>query len=392
MRRILLTSAVLLAGASPAMAIPFTISTGVTDTTNKPVTGTDTGTVASGGTLSTSGTAITWSGPSNAPGVTIDNSGTISSSAAGSRAIDTAGANAVRNLTLNNNAGAVLSGVDDAFRINVNATSGTIAVNNSGTIVSTATGQALDFNAIAAGTATVSITNNASGLLRSTGQDAIRPGQGATVTNFGNICVGTFSGGVCSGGPINQNFDGADWQDKSGTLINESGGVISGKRHGTTSDVNVNVTNDTGALIVGRNGSGIGSDGNGTVVNRGTIRGAYDGLSTNGDGDGVDIDFIANITNFGVIEGTGAAGVDSGGQPNGAEGIAVGGGSVNNKAGARISGAAHGMLVDNGSAGPATAAIFVTNAGRIEGFDGFGIRLVGDFADTIDNSGIVAGT
>jgi hypothetical protein len=168
--------------------------------------------------------------------------------------------------------------------------------------------------------------------------------------------------------------------------------VISGQRHGTTSDVGVNVTNESGALIVGRNGSGVGSDGTGTVVNNGTIRGSWDGLAANGDGDGVDIDLVAHITNFGVIEGTGAAGVGSDGLSNTSEGVAIGGGTVDNKAGARISGAATGMLVDNSSLGGAGAATVVTNAGRIEGLNGFGIRILGDQADKIANSGIIAGT
>jgi hypothetical protein len=103
MRRFAVLSAVLLAGTSPALALPFTISSG-TDTTAKTVTGTDAGSVGAGAALSTSGTAITWTGPSPAPGVTLDNSGTISSST--SRGIDTSGGNTVRNLTLNNNAGA----------------------------------------------------------------------------------------------------------------------------------------------------------------------------------------------------------------------------------------------------------------------------------------------
>jgi len=388
MRRILLSSAVLAIWMSPALAVPFIVDT--LDTTPEALTGIDTLTVTGTGNLNTAATAVLWSGPSAAPGVTVTNSGIISST--GSRGIDTSGSNTTRNFTLNNNAGAVLSGSNDGFRINVASPTGTIAVNNSGTIASTNDGQAIDFNTIANATATVTITNNAGGLIRSTAADAIRPGQGTTVTNFGNICVGTFSGGVCSGGVVDESHDAVDWQGKAGLLVNKTGGIISGQHHGTTSDVDVNVTNEAGALIQGRNGSGVGSDGNGTVVNHGTIQGAWDGVATAGDGDGVDIDNVANITNFGIIEGTGAAGVDSGGQPNGSEGIAIGAGVVANKAGARISGAAHGILVDDGSAGSALAAVTVTNAGRIEGFDGFGISLVGNFADTIENAGIIAGT
>ena len=212
------------------------------------------------------------------------------------------------------------------------------------------------------------------------------------MTNSGLICAGTVSGGACSGGIVGANNDAVDWQGRSGTIVNQTGGVISGQRHGTTSDVDVNVTNETGALIVGRNGSGVGSDGAGTVVNRGTIRGAHDGLAANGDGDGVDIDNLANVTNFGVIEGTSAAGVGSDGLANTAEGLALGGGTVDNKAGARITGGATGMLVDNSSQGGAAFATNVTNAGKIEGLSGYGVRIVGNQADTIRNSGTIAGT
>ncbi|MFO8212304.1 autotransporter domain-containing protein, partial [Pseudomonas aeruginosa] len=106
------------------------------------------------------------------------------------------------------------------------------------------------------------------------------------------------------------------------------------------------LVNYADGVIIGRNGSGYGSDGNGTVTNYGRITGAYNGLVPDGDGDGVDIDLIGHIENHGIIEGIGAAGVDKGGQPNGSEGIAMGGGSVYNAAGALISGASRGILVD----------------------------------------------
>jgi hypothetical protein len=389
MRRLAVLSAALLAGTSPALALPFAIDSG-TDTTGKAVTGTDTGTVAAGAALTTSGTSITWSGPSSAPGVTIDNSGTISST--GGRAIDTAGSNTVRNLTLENRLGATISASSDTFRINSDVVGSTVTINNAGRIVSAGNGQALDFDAVTSPTANIQINNLAGGVIEAAGQDAIRPGQAATVTNSGMICVGVVSGGACSGGVTNENHDGVDWQQRSGTIVNKTGGVISGKRHGTTSDVNVNVANEAGALIVGRNGSGVGSDGAGTVVNHGTIRGSWDGAATNGDGDGVDIDNLATVTNFGVIEGTSAAGVGSDGLANTAEGLALGGGSVDNKAGARITGGATGMLVDNSSQGGAAFATIVRNAGRIEGLAGYGVRIVGTQADTIRNAGIIAGT
>lgn len=390
MRRIVVASVILLAGSSLASATPFTVNSGVTDNAVKTLTGTETGTVNAGGALSTTNTAITWSGSSAAPGVTIDNSGIISSSTA--RGIDTSGSSTTRNLTLNNNLGATLSGSNDAFRINSNVVGGTVTINNSGTIISIGGGQALDFDAVSSTTANIQIINNATGVISATAADAMRPGQNATVTNYGLICGGTASGGACTGGVINENHDGVDWQGRSGTLINKTGGVISSTRHGTTSDADVNVTNEAGALISGRNGSGVGSDGTGTVVNHGTIRGAYNGVAINGDGDGVDIDFTANITNYGVIEGLGAAGNGSDGFANTSQGLAIGGGTVVNHLGARISGAATGMLVDNSSQGPATEMTQLTNAGLIEGLAGLGVKLVGSQNDVVENAGTIKGT
>jgi len=57
----------------------------------------------------------------------------------------------------------------------------------------------------------------------------------------------------------------------------ENYGTISGPRHGITADTEISVINRSGGLIVGRNGSGVGSDGTGTVINYGTIRGEYAG-------------------------------------------------------------------------------------------------------------------
>jgi hypothetical protein len=114
-RTALVAAAISLWAPVPLLAESFTVTSGTTDTTAKTVTGTDTGTVQGGGTLNVTGTAITWSGPSPAPGVVINNSGTISATV---RAIDTSGGSTVRNFTLNNNAGALITSVNDAFRIN----------------------------------------------------------------------------------------------------------------------------------------------------------------------------------------------------------------------------------------------------------------------------------
>jgi len=333
--------------------------------------------VSAGATLTSSTSATVSPAGTN---VSITNSGTINTTNATGRAINFGGSNNSRIITITNNAGGLITSADDAVRVNFNPTGGTIRVDNYGTIATTNGGQALDFNAAASGSATIIINNYATGVLRGVGQDGIRPGQGAVVTNAGFII---------SDGAANNSFDAIDWQQSSGTVINQAGGTISGLRHGITSDVNVNVTND--GVIIGRNGSGVGSDGTGTVVNRGTITGQWDGVATNGDGDGVDIDGIGTIRNFGTIQGLTARGVDSGGSPNSAEGIAIGGGLIENNVNAVISGGGSGILVDNGSAGGAFGATTITNNGIIRGGTGYGILMVGNFADTVTNNGLISG-
>jgi autotransporter-associated beta strand protein len=332
-------------------------------------------TVAAGGTLTSGGTTISSSGQTLA----IDNSGTIESTGGGARAINVSGKANARTITLINRAGGVIQSEDDAFRINTDLTGGSVIVMNAGTIRTTNGGQAIDFDAIESDGATIRINNLAGGVLQSYGADAVRSGQGSIIDNAGLIR---------SDGVPGDSNDGIDMQGHNATVINEVSGTISGQRHGITSDTGLDVTNY--GAITGRNGSGVGSDGNGTVVNYGTITGAYDGLTDEGDGDGVDIDFIAHITNSGTIQGTGAAGSKDG-SPNASEGIAAGGGTIVNSAGALISGKDNGILVDDGNGNTGYGATSITNSGSIRGVDGFGIKLVGDYDDTIVNSGTISG-
>ena len=372
----LLTIAV---ATTPADAAAIVVASGTTATAQQTVGGTDTLTVQAGGAIvSPADPAVTEK--TAATGVVITNGGTIQSTASGGRAINVSGTALPRTITLNNAAGALITSQDDAFRVNLDVSQGTITVNNAGTIKTTNGGQAIDFDAITTPGATVRINNLAGGVIQSFGADGIRSGQGSIIDNAGTI----FADGV-----LDDSNDGIDMQAHTATVINETTGVISGERHGITSSTGLTVTNY--GSITGRNGSGVGSDGTGTVVNFGTITGAYNGVSANGDGDGVDIDFIANITNSGIIQGTGAAGVDKGGNLNSSEGIAIGGGTVVNNAGALISGQGNGILVDDGAGGSAAGATSITNAGTIRGVTGAGITLVGNFNDAIVNSGTISG-
>lgn len=378
-----LAYATLVAGLVPTASLAqqaIVVRQGTTDTTAKTVGGTDTLTVEAGGTLAPGATpAISWT--TSSTGLRITNAGTIRTTAAGGRAINASGASNPRTVTLINAVGGLIESQDDAFRINVAPTSGTIRVDNYGIIRSTNGGQALDFDAVTFGP-TVIINNYAGAELRSFGQDAVRPGDRAVVTNAGLIL---------SDGVANNSYDGIDFQAGSGIVNNQAGGTISGLRHGVTADNAVTVNN--AGTILGRNGSGVGSDGMGTVVNVGTITGRWDGVSINGDGDGVDIDLLASVINNGTIQGLSANGVDSGGRANSAEGVAIGGGTILNNAGATIFGAGTGILASNDTnAGrSAVSATTITNAGTIQGGTGRAITLIGGFSDTITNSGTIIG-
>jgi len=392
----------LLLVSSPAMA-QFVVTSGSTITTSQTLSGTQTGTVQTGGTLQTSGAAVTQNGA--ASDVVLDNAGTIRST--GARGFDTSGGSSVRTLTLTNRAGALIqSDANDAVRINTNITSGSVVIDNAGTIraaaptnPSSATqGQALDLRTMNTAGVALSITNRATGVIEALNDDALRPGLNATIDNAGIIR----SFGANTSGGDNGTSDGIDAGGRTGvTVTNRAGALISGARHGITADTDITVVNEAGGAIIGRNGSGVGSDGNGSVYNKGLISGDYAGAgnifdsngiaSVNGDGDGVDIDRIGTIINDGTIRGTGAGGADSGGRPNGSEGIAMGGGTIVNNATGVIVGAARGILVDDGAEGAAYGATTITNAGRIEGQSGPAITLVGPYNDTVTNSGVIIG-
>ncbi len=342
----------------------------------------------------------------------IDNFGGIANTAPGGRAIRVeTGVGTSFVGTINNTSNGVVSNGliqsnDDAVQIQAGTVvSGSITINNSGRISSNF-GQALD---LAGGTGTMEQkVFNTAGFITSSGSDALRIGGIGTITNSATI----------AGGTANSHSDGADGiqfeSNASGTVTNSTvNGIISGDRHGINAGLNtvVEVTNNAGAQIIGRNGSGVGLDGSGKVTNYGTISGNFsnstgsdingstpgqpngggpDGIN-DGDGDGIDIDGQATIENFGVIEGTGAGGTGSDGRSNTAEGIAAGGGSITNHSNATIIGAGLGILIDNSATGDAPFATVVTNAGTITGTASFAIKLIGTQNDTVINSGTISG-
>ena len=495
-------SATSLGFSCPALAASF--STPPNSTTAQTVSNNDTGAVAAGSSLSVTGTAISWVTGLGSPGVVITNNGTISAT---SRGIDTSSSAISGNLTLINNAGAVFTSANDAFRINGGLSSGTVTVDNFGTIRATsngrvfdfvnatsnttvfsitneiggtikssgsdvmrigggittitnsglidatttagsrairattnldnvislsivnksgatiqsaddaiqingsgatnstttgrfsidnagtirsATGQAIDFDNLTSTAASVHITNRATGLITSAGSDAIRPGENFTIDNYGQI---TAYGAIdpVTGRP---SADAIDLQGgHNGTVNNYAGGLISGAKNGTSGDAGtITVNNYAGATIIGRNGAGVGG-GNAIVTNYGTITGAIDGVSTRGDGDGIDIDFVLTLTNYGTVQGIGATGADDGGRFNNSEGLAIGGGTIRNYG--TISGAAAGIVVNNDSnpdnSRSGTAALDLVNyaGATIVGNNSYAIRSENKTGTAADNDRIV---
>ncbi|TMU82496.1 autotransporter domain-containing protein [Pseudomonas fluorescens] len=342
--------------------------------------GSDTLTISAPGSITNSGKAVSLKDSTSGAGVVIDNAGKIIST--GGRAIDSSGdLSQARNYTIYNRSGGQILGANDALRIDSNFLSGSLLIDNSGVIRST-TGQGLDLDALRSAGVKTTIINRAGGLIRGDASDGMKTGANATITNYGEISTGDSHN-------ADEKFDGIDIDSASGVSVTNYG-VISGGRHGITTDLGATLINY--GQITGRNGSGFGSDGDGTVINHGTITGAYSGLQANGDGDGVDIDKIAHIENYGTIQGVGAGGVDKGGFANGSEGIALGGGYILNASNALISGADSAILVDDGSGGSGLAATTLENFGTIQGLNGFGVKLVGEFADNVINGGTISGS
>lgn len=342
--------------------------------------------------------------------IEITNAGTIETTATDKKAIkfDTdENFNSLVSLTITNKAGGVITATDDAIKVpstEDSTAAPTVSIENSGKISSTDSGQAIDLGDVYSHNATFTITNKAGGSITTANNDAIKGADGMTVYNYGtvtsNYADGTADTQENSAIRINgKDVDGG----MTATVYNYDGGVISGAYHGIKAsgaeDV-LNVTNYAGGTIEGRNGSGVNSNGTGTLTNYGLITGTFDPAAAFGDGDGVDFDGAGTVTNYGQIKGLGSKGIKPGEtDPSLSEGIAIGGGTIVNgdldHKSALISGANNGILADNSDHGDAFAALSVTNYGTIQGLDGFGIQMVNDagtFSNTIINYGLISGT
>lgn len=406
-RALLILAGLILGLALPlvASATSFTISTNSTTAQTLGSGAGQTGTVDAGKSLTLGGStvAVTISG-NNA---LLTNNGTINQTGSG-RAVDLNTNNI--SATVTNNAGASILTVNtDAIRVN-NANSA-ITINNSGTIAVSNGGQALDLAAIT--TAANVVNNFAGGVISAVGEDAIRPGNNGVVNNAGTISATPIvTAGDASGS------DAIDLRTNRSVIVTNSG-TITG-RHGIATDgantgpSSLTLTNNAGGVVSALNGSGVNIDGvalnvtaNVTNAFGATIKGGVLASTLAGDGDGVDVDGILTLDNSGDILGLGAKGNGSDTGANNAEAVSIGGGTITNRASGRIVGSSlaadaangdvtrggNGILADNSSGGSAIAATSITNAGLIQGKTGFGIKLVGNQNDIIDNhtGGVIQG-
>jgi hypothetical protein len=330
----------------------------------------NTGTVETSGIFAVTGAspAVTWTGGT----VVVANAGTFSATG---RAIDSAGS-ALANgssLTIENAlGGSMTSATSDIIRVNHDLTNGSILIDNYGTM-STQAGQGIDLNNIVS-TSTHTTINNF-GVISAAADDGIRPGTNATINNHGQI-VGMQGG------------DGIDGQQGLNIAIhNFAGGSITGARHGVTGDFAIMVTNDAGATILGQQGSGLNMDtapdSTMTVINHGTITGSASGTN---DGDGIDVDGLIALDNYGLIRAVG----HSADAIN--EALAIGGGIVNNYSGGVIHSDERAITVDNSDLGNAFGPTTIYNEGTIQGDNGEAIAITDLFADTITNKGAIIGS
>ncbi|MCD1632627.1 autotransporter domain-containing protein [Martelella mediterranea] len=341
--------------------------------------------------------------------ITLVNDGTISTTKSDKRAIsfdDDENFETLSSFALTNGVSGVITATDDALKIKADKDSShaaSITIDNAGEISSSDGGQALDLADIIAAGSTITITNRQSGTISAADNDGIKAGNGTIVDNYGLIRSDYAEGEASDQNNSAIKLDNEDADGMALTVNNYAGATITGAYHGVKAsgenDVLI-VTNAAGGTIEGRNGSGVNSNGSGSIVNYGLISGTFDPAADFGDGDGVDFDHRGEFYNYGQILGLGSKGTKGGEtKPSTSEAIATGGGIIVNGSadytGALISGADNGILDDNSNNGDAYAALTVTNYGTIEGKDGFGIKMVNDagtFGNTVINYGAIKGT
>ena len=312
--------------------------------------------------------------------------------------------------------------IDSGYVFNGSAlNTSALIVNNANATTLSSGDQDSNVYAVQAGDTDAAYVTNY-GIIRATG-DAASVATGHNEGEVGGVRLGGASSTLdnygiieTTGSIVDTTGDNAEIGDMYGVRVdgsddivyNRAGASIAGGKHGLTIDKDATGTTVYNwSTITGENGSGIGSDAtdNATVISvynydGATITGTWNGSAVFGDGDGVDIDHIAYVENYGTIQGTGAHGIKPGEtDPSNSEGLALGGGTVINGDAATttalISGAAYGITVNDSNGGDAFGATDITNYGTIRGLNGYAIKLAddaGSWSNTISNYGTISGT
>ncbi|MDQ0504027.1 autotransporter domain-containing protein [Xanthobacter agilis] len=349
------------------------------------VSGTDTGSVATGATLDGGAdAAITWSAPATDAGISIVNDGTITS---GGRAIDSA-SDVTGILSLVNTG--IVASTDDALRIKGSFAAGTLEVTNEG-VVRSAEGQAIDLDAASDATASVYLVN--SGTVASGGSDAVRLGGGSILI----LNSGTIETTAAGKRAIKMDTPGNLDSLAALTILNEAGGIISGTDDGIK--ISSESLSSAATLISISNGGIIRSTVDGQAIDLGgiatkdtiiTINNDETGLITAADDDAIQGANGMEVYNSGTIRSSYAAGTADT-QNNSAikiDGEEVAGGMravIVNEATGTISGAYHGI-----KASGSEDVVEVVNYGMIEGRNGSGVNSNG--TGVVLNYGKITGT
>lgn len=321
-----LACALALGAAAPAVqAASFDISGSASGA--QTLAASQTGVVRAGASLTVSGSSVAVTITGN--NASLTNLGSLTQTGTGRVVRDNTGVSGlvITNGALGNSTALMQSA--DADVIQMNKSPASVVLNNYGQMISlnasAAGNQVVDFNAIASGANTVN--NYAGALIRASEADAVRPGANGVVNNWGSILSLTSTG---------SSSDAIDSQANSGLQIMNAG-LVQGARHGITGGQDsaslaytMRVDNLAGGVIQGDNGSGLNLDGlNGlqvvTINNAGSIL----GRGVTGDGDGVDVDGVVQLTNTGVIRSLNSFSAVASGLAY-SEGVSVGGGRIVN--------------------------------------------------------------
>ena len=362
---------------SNAGTIESTGATAIDAPASAPASGSSSFALTNTGTVTGASNGIHVASGLNGGTFSVDNSGTINGTA--TRAIDVASFSGAETVSVTNETGGVIHSANDAIRVTGTGTfTGTISIDNSGTIAALGSGQGVDLTDIVATEAGhITVTNHAGATISAADNDGLRAGAYALIENYGSILASNVPGNVTA--------DGIDGQSNQGIVINNhAGAVIDGARHGVTGNFPMQI--DNAGTITGHAGSGLNMDTPGdtvmTIVNEAT--GVITGTTVEGrDGDGIDVDGQVNITNYGTVQTFG----HSDGETN--EGLAIGGGIVTNYG--TIYSDERGIRADDSNLGNAFAGTTIINHGTITGNTLEAISITDFQGDTITNDGTING-